>query len=319
MIGYRALKLPALCILLALTVPLHAAPNKEMIQLQTQVQELQDAIARLTQANDERLGVLKDLVQQNSDSVNKMALSLETFQKQLLATQSAQAAKADQLSGQVQSVNDSVDETKARLNSFQKTLQDIQNQLQSINANLQNLAPPPAITPATDPTAPTADTPSPAAPTPVPPAPATKKGKLGADNGGLVQIAPASDLYQGALNDWVSGKYSLAAIGFNDVVKNYPDDTLAGNAYYYLGEIEYRNGKYAAAIKDYDHVIDQYPDNQKIPPSHLHKGQALLALKQEDAGVREYRVLIQRFPNSNEAGTAKNRLNGMGIPVVPRH
>jgi tol-pal system protein YbgF len=117
----------------------------------------------------------------------------------------------------------------------------------------------------------------------------------------------------------MSAKYSLAESEFGDVVKSYPDNPLAGNAYYYQAEIEYRAGKYPAAIKLYDKVLDQYPDNNKVPVSHLHKGQALIAQKQTDAGVRELRALIQRFPNSPEAMSARSKLNGMGVPVTPRH
>ena len=61
--------------------PAHAV-NKDMIQLQTQVQQLQDAVARLQQSNDERMGVLKDLVQQTADSVNKMSVTVNGLQAQ---------------------------------------------------------------------------------------------------------------------------------------------------------------------------------------------------------------------------------------------
>src|ERR1700689_3451639 len=94
------------------TVPAFGV-NKDMVQLQTQVQQLQDAVARLQQSNDERMGVLKDLVQQNADSVNKMSLAVGALQ-QLLRTQAeASGTKLDQVSGQMQSLNDSVDEVKA--------------------------------------------------------------------------------------------------------------------------------------------------------------------------------------------------------------
>jgi hypothetical protein len=62
--------------------PLFAA-NKDMIQLQTQVQQLQDAVARLQQSNDESMGVMKDLVQQTADSVNRMTVSVDALQRGL--------------------------------------------------------------------------------------------------------------------------------------------------------------------------------------------------------------------------------------------
>ena len=48
------------------------AVSKEMVQLQTQVQQLQDMVQHLQTSNDERMGVLVNLVQQNTDNMNKM-------------------------------------------------------------------------------------------------------------------------------------------------------------------------------------------------------------------------------------------------------
>src|ERR1017187_4199815 len=113
MIEYRVLKQTRLaCAILAFT--LAATPafavNKDMVQLQTQVQDLQEAVAHLQQSSDERAGVLKDLVQQTADSVNKMSVAVETLQQQMRTQQEASTGKLDQVSGQVQSLNDSLDE-----------------------------------------------------------------------------------------------------------------------------------------------------------------------------------------------------------------
>jgi tol-pal system protein YbgF len=295
------------------------AANKDMVQLQTQVQQLQDAVARLQQSNDERMGVMKDLIQQSADSINKMAVTVDGLHRQLQTQQDAQGTKVDQLSGQIQSLNDSVDEIKARLGSLQKSMQDIQSQQQSMNANMQNTPQPGGSA------SPVPVNPIPA-PSETPPAPVIRKGKPSA---GVPQAAepvqpagpaapPADELYKTALGDYMSAKYALASSEFGDVVKNYPDNPLAGNSYYYQAEIDYRGGRYAASIKSYDSVLQQYPDSNKVPVSHLHKGMALIALNQKDAGVREFRTLIQRFPNSPEAMQARSKLSGMGITVTPR-
>ena len=92
--------------------------------------------------------------------------------------------------------------------------------------------------------------------------------------------------------------FSGALQFISDVVKNYPDNPLSGNSYYYQAEIDYRGGRYADAIKAYDSVLQQYPDSNKVPVAHLHKGMALVALNQKDAGVREFRTLSgDRLPN----------------------
>ena len=297
------------------------AANKDMIQLQTQVQELQDAVARLQQSNDERMGVVQHLMQQNSDSVNKMSITVTAIQNQLQAQQNS-GSKIDQVSSQVQALNDALDEIKARLDGLQKTLQDVQNQQQSMSASMQGgaagaSAATAAMPPGTEsamtggPTAQPAGTPTgynskPSAAVPMTPAIASPAAP------------PADDLYKTALGDYMAAKYKLASSEFGDVIKNYPDNPLAGNSYYYRAEIDYRTGRFADAIKAYDAVINQYPASNKVPVSRLHKGDALFALKQRDAGIRELRLLIQRFPNSPEAMQARSKLSGMGVTVTAR-
>jgi tol-pal system protein YbgF len=117
----------------------------------------------------------------------------------------------------------------------------------------------------------------------------------------------------------MAASYPVAATEFATVISSYPTDPFAGNSIYYLGELDYRNGKYATAIKDYDRVIAQFPNNPKVPVSFLHKGQALLETGKREAGITDLRALITRFPNSSEAVQARTKLNGMGVPITPRH
>ncbi len=216
------------------------------------------------------MGVMKDLIQQSADSINKMSGVVESLQKQMQAQQEAQSGKADQISGQIQSLNDSVDEIKARIASLQKLVQDVQSQQQSMNANMPN-----------QPAGGSTSTPVNSVPdNPPPPAPIVRRGKPSAGippadvPASPAPVAPASlsggappadELYKTALGDYMAAKYALAASEFGDVVKNYPDNPLSGNAYYYQAEIAYRGGKYAAAIKAYDAVIDQYPTATRSP------------------------------------------------------
>ncbi len=300
----------AALLVFALPLPQAHAVNKDMVQLQTQVQQLLDAVARLQQSNDERMGVMKDLVQQTADSVNKMSLTVGSLEQKLAVQQEANAAKTDQLSGQIQSLNDTLDELKARMAKLDRALATIQSQEQSNAALLQNLpgtnpgagaTPDTTAGPATAPQQQMADN------TPAPVVPVGRKPAAG------VPAGPGPDaLYRAALGDYMAAKYPLAAGEFTDLINQYPDDNLAGNAYYYLGEINSKSAKPSAAVKDYDHLLERYPDNQKIPAAHLHKAEALIAVRQTDAGIREFRALIQRFPNSPESAQARSKLNAMG-------
>jgi TolA-binding protein len=290
------------------------AVSKDMVQLQTQVQQLQDAVARLQQSSDERWGVLKDLVQQTADSVNKMSVVVNGLQVKMQNVQDAAGQKNDQLSGQVQSLNDSLDELKARLDRIEKVVNNVQASQQSTNALLGNLPGniPPGGAAAAVPVGPANPTDSSGKPLPGIPLSSIANGTAPAPTTAAPAASgnpPAGEMYRTAYGDYMSGKNGLSTSEFQDLIKAYPDDNLAGNGYYYIGEMELRGGKYSAALKDYDHVLEHYPDNSKIPAAHLHKGDALVAMHQNEAGIREYRALVQRFPNSPEAAQAKAKIS----------
>jgi tol-pal system protein YbgF len=254
-------------LLLAVAAPGFAA-NRDMIQLQTQVQQLQDQMTHMQQSFDERMGVMKNLVEQQSDLVNKVNTSLVTMQQLLTKQHDEQGARNDQLSGQVQALNDSLDELKARLAK-------VSTQLDQLAAAGQNINQPAATAPA--------------------------------------QAGPPADvLYKNGLSDYNANKLDLASQEFADYLKFYPTTDLAGNAQFYLAEIEYHQGNFAAAAKDYDKVLEQYPGGNKTPAAQLKKGLSLIKLGQKDAGVRELNSLIQRYPHSPEATNAKEELHKLG-------
>lgn len=286
--------------------PAHAV-NKDMVQLQAQIQQLQDSVARLQQANDERMGVLKDLVQQTADAVNKMTVAMGDMKLQMQNQADASAAKSDQLAGQIQALNDSLDELKARMTRMEKTLGDIQSQQQQANATLQGM--PQTQTTATPAAAPSSPSPATGQALPMPSGSESAPAPAAASAPPVSAAGPTSgEMYRTAYSDYMSGKNALASSEFMDLIKAYPDDNLSGNAYFYLGEMNFRSNKPSVAIKDYDHTIEHYPNNSKIPAAHLHKAEALKQTGQPEAANREFHALITRFPTSPEASQAKAKL-----------
>src|SRR5437879_13719102 len=87
--------------------------NKDMVQLQTQVQDLQDRIAHMQQSFDERMGVVQHVIEQSTDRANKVAASVTDLQTPLQKQQSESRTQVDQLCGQLQSLNDGRDELEA--------------------------------------------------------------------------------------------------------------------------------------------------------------------------------------------------------------
>src|ERR1051326_8667453 len=103
-----------------------ADTKSQLIQIQTQLQLMQDNMSRMQQSFDERMGVMKDLLTQQTDNVNKMGSAVQNLQKTLGQQTTDAGSKVDQISGQVQALHDAVDELKARLAKVSKQLDDIQ-------------------------------------------------------------------------------------------------------------------------------------------------------------------------------------------------
>ena len=291
--------------LLGLALFLPAAPahavSKEMVQLQTQIQGLQDMLQTMQRSNSEQLGVLQHLIEQSNDNINKITQQMTSMQAKMDAE-----GQNNQLAGQIQSLNDSVDELKTRLGRIDSTLSSMQGQM-------GNVAAPPAGAVGTVPST-AAPSGSGAGSDLSSPAPASPS--VAAPQGGQPQAPPVDQLYQSAVRDYNGAKYDLATSEFADVVKYYPQSELAGNASFYLGEVAYRQGLYPAAIRNYDIVLEQFAGSSKAPAAQLRKGEAELASSQRDAGVRDLRALVQRYPTSPEGAQARSLLNGMGVRLT---
>ncbi len=266
------------CLALFSMLWIGAAPawgvSKEMVQLQTQVQQLQEQMTAMQRSFDERMGVMNNLVQTNSDAMNKLVASLTALETTLQKQQTDAGAKSDQLSGQIQALNDTLDELKVRLAKVTKQLEDMQATQQSLAAQQ-----------------------------------ATNQAAADA-----AKNAPPPDvLYNNALRDYNGGKPEIAAQEFSDYVKFYPNTDLAGNSYYYLGEIQYKSGNYQQAVQSYDQVLQNFPSGNKAASAQLKKGFALVDGGKQDDGVTELRHLIQRYPHSPEALQARDRLRKLGV------
>jgi len=248
--------------------------SKEMVQLQTQVQQLQEQMTAMQRSFDERMGVMKNLVETNTDAVNKVTAALTTLQTTLAKQQAEGGSKSEQLSGQIQALNDTMDEIKVRLSKVTKQLEDMQAAQQSL---------------------------------------AAQQATQAHEQQALASAPPPDVLYNNGLRDYNGGKTELATQEFSDYIKFYPNTDLAGNSYYYLGELQFKQGNYQQAVQSYDQVLQNFPSGNKAASAQLKKGFALLELGKQDDGVTELRRLIQRYPHSPEALQARDRLRKAGV------
>lgn len=204
--------------------------------------------------------------------------SMNKLAANLDATQKAVQQQSGDTQGRVDQLSGQIQALHDSLDELKVRLTKVSQQLDALSNSGQNLAP-------------QASTPQPAQ---------------------QPQAPPPDVLYDNALRDFNAGRYDLSAQQFNDYMKYYATTDLAGNAQFYLAEIEYRQGNFEQAARDYDKVLEQFPGGNKAPAAQLKKGYALLELGQREAGERELNSLIQRYPRSIEATQARDRLRKLG-------
>ena len=184
------------------------AVAREIIELQRDVTALlqgqKDLQTQMTQDHT----VQKTLIEQSSDTVNKLNSTMSSLQKSVQDVQANSGTRLDTMSTQVQGLSDNLEEIKSRLGKLNQQLVDLQNSVSSIDARLAGGNPTgaPGGTPAATP-APGAASASPSGPPP-----------------------SADTLYSNGLRDITSGKYELARSEFQDYLRYYGDTDLASNA-----------------------------------------------------------------------------------------
>ncbi len=309
----------SILLFLPAAVPAHAV-SKEMVQLQTQVQQLLDMVQRLQSTLDSRFGVIQDLAQQTAEQAKQMTATVNALQQKLNTENEALSGKQDTLSGQVQSLNDSVDELKARIAKLDKSVQDLQAQLQAMQAQQTQAMQGGAQPGGTQPGAmPPGGQPNTGGPDQGPGMPNVPQGGSAPGPSPALQAPPLQETYQAAERDFDAGKFKVAQGEFQEIVHYYPLDDLAGTAQFYLGEIAYQQKDYAGAINYYNGVLEGFSGNAKAPAAELHKAYCLLSTDKRQAGVDELRELIRRHPQTPEARAARTKLNAMGVRPTAGH
>jgi len=274
------------------------AVAREIIELQRDVTSLLQGQKDLQTQMTQDHAVQKTLIEQSSDSVNKLNNTMASLQKSVQDVQANSGTRLDTMSTQVQGLSDNLEEIKSRLGKLNQQLVDLQNSVQSIDARLSGGSP--SIQPGA------------ASPTP-----SGSAGAASAPRAADAGPAPSADtLYSNGLRDITSGKYDLARSEFQDYLRYYGDTDLASNAQFYLGEIAYAQKNYEGAVEEYDKVLTNYPKSFKLAPARLKKGMALIELGQKNAGIKELREVVKRYPGTEEERRARARLKDMGVAVT---
>jgi len=115
--------------------------------------------------------------------------------------------------------------------------------------------------------------------------------------------APESDvapkqLYETAYGYLLQRDYGAAEAAFQDFLQRFPNDPLAGNAQYWLGESLFVRGQYRSAAGAFLKGYQNYARNAKAPESLLKLAMSLQRLGQKDAACSSFNELVSKYPSA---------------------
>ncbi len=99
--------------------------------------------------------------------------------------------------------------------------------------------------------------------------------------------------------------YTAAAASFDKFVKNYPDDPLTANAYYWLGESYYARGDYTRAAEGFRKGFETNPDGQKAPDNLLKLAMSLSKVKRVNEACIVLKQVKSKYGESSPRTATK--------------
>jgi len=281
-------------------VPLvSAAPNKDIVEMQRDIQLLQQDVRELQKTLQGQLTEIRTLVSQTVESSTKANASLGSLEsglrdrlaQQISAPMTGVSTKMDQMSVEFQSLRENV-------TAMNETLTKLQAQVIDLGNAVKILQPPPAPPPGAGPIG----APSPAG--------------TGAGSGPPPGIS-ARQLYESAMKDRSAGNLDLALQGLQEFMKWFNTSELAPAAQYNIGQIYYDKNDFANAIPAFDAVLERFAENNKTPDAMYMKGMALLKSGQRTQAAQEFLTVIEKYPNAEVATKARAQRKALGLSAPP--
>ena len=117
----------------------------------------------------------------------------------------------------------------------------------------------------------------------------------------LLPPGSAKEQYAFAFGLLRQANYDQAELALAEFVKTYPDDPLAGNARYWLGETFYVRGNHLKAAEIFAENYKLDPKGAKAPDTLLKLGMSLATLDKGPQACITYGELRKKFPEAPQA------------------
>jgi tol-pal system protein YbgF len=124
--------------------------------------------------------------------------------------------------------------------------------------------------------------------------------------------ATADQIYAVAMASLQADANGQAVGEFRELIKRFPENQLASNAQYWIGEGAYRQRDFDQALIEFRRVVDGYPKSAQVADALLKIGLCYRALKDEARAREVWEQLAKDFPGTNAANQASTLLTTSG-------
>lgn len=275
---------------LVLLVPAAApAQNREHLQMNADLRQLQEHVSRLQLAVN-RIDAQIEAASQQIDS--GAAASVKGFADQQLLI--------NQLSGSVQTLRERLDDNTVRVSQLSQEFVAIREGLRLLTTQINTLVG--LLQPAAAQNTPPGEA----------PAAAGEETAAAPPLAPVVMPASAGRTYQAAIGDFMSGRYDNAIAGFREVVQTYPNAPDAANSQFHIGESFYYKKECKNAIPEYQKFVETYAESDRRPDGLYMMGLCYSDLKQTTNARRMFEQVLKEYPESTSALQANQRLQALG-------
>jgi len=105
-----------------------------------------------------------------------------------------------------------------------------------------------------------------------------------------------AEIYQSGLTALKANDYQTAEQNFNKIVTQSPNDKLAGNAQYWLGEVYYAQSNFAKSAVTFAKGYQNYKNSAKGADCLFKLGMSMKSLKKKDDACAAFNSLKTEFP-----------------------
>lgn len=124
----------------------------------------------------------------------------------------------------------------------------------------------------------------------------------------------ADEVYKKGFDQLMATQYPEAEAWFKEFLRLYPENALADNAYYWLGETYLVTSRFDDAALTFSKGLKAFPKGGKASANMLKLGTAFEKLGKAQHAKTTWEKLTQDFPESPEAEKAKANLEKLAAP-----